>query len=383
MGPLRENHGAPQRPVEELVSSFVRQIVVLSALSLPVACAEAEPEPEEPIVPTYGVNAFAYEGIGFDEVLATGLTGSGVAVCVVDTGIDASHPAFAHLLDRDGLRWADFTEEASPEPIDTNGHGTHVAGIVAMNDELTGGAPLVDLLIARVFTDSGGASSTSIAAAVDWCRDEDADIISMSLGGLTLPAIATLLGQDASVSEAAVERALNDGVYVVAAAGNTEVTRDVATPANVLGVIAVGALNEDLASKAPFSQSGLNAGPIIGGREDPDRKPEVSAPGVTITSAMASGSTLANDVPGCLGELYCALDGTSQATPFVTAALALALEAVPELRHDESAGDPGANVARVKQALSLSAASLPSQDEPHDDGVGYGLVQASALIDGL
>ena len=111
---------------------------------------------DEPITPTYGPNSSAYEGMGFDDLLAEGLTGSGVSVCVVDTGIDAEHPAFAHVIDRDRLTWADFTAEATADPVDTNGHGTHVAGILAMNDALTGGAPNVDLLIARVFTPRRG-----------------------------------------------------------------------------------------------------------------------------------------------------------------------------------------------------------------------------------
>lgn len=350
---------------------------------LMLGCADGgDPVPDDPIVPTYGENAFAYEGIGFDTLLAQGRTGAGVAVCVVDTGIEATHPAFAHVGGR--LTWADFTVEASPDPIDTNGHGTHVAGIIAMNDTLTGGAPFVDLLIARVFTESGGTDNATIANAVDWCREEGADIISMSLGGLTLPAIQALLGQDATVSEDAVQRALDEGIYVVAAAGNTEANRDVATPANVPGVIAVGALNPDLATKAPFSQSGLNSGPLIDDRADPDRKPEVSAPGVTITSAMALGSQIARDVDACRAQLYCPLDGTSQATPFVAAALALVLEGAPDLKPSEtSAPDPADNIRRMKQALSETAVSLPQQDEPHDDGVGYGLVQAPALLDRL
>ncbi|MGF1467970.1 MAG: S8 family serine peptidase [Sandaracinaceae bacterium] len=82
--------------------------------------------------------------------------------------------------------------------------------------------------------------------------------------------------------------------------------------------------------------------------------------------------------------LYCALNGTSQATPFVAAALALVLEAAPEFQHDRSsAANPRDNIDRMKQALSESALMLPEQNEPHDDGVGYGLVQAPALLDSL
>ncbi|MEO0322046.1 MAG: S8 family serine peptidase [Myxococcota bacterium] len=353
----------------------------IALLALVAACGEGgdvPDDPDDPIVPRYGANAFAYEALGFDDLLATGLTGSGVSVCVVDTGIDAAHPAFAHVVERGRLEWADFTAEAAREPVDTNGHGTHVAGIIAMNERLTGGAPNVRLLVARVFTDEGGASNQDIAEAVDWCRQRGADVISMSLGGLTYPLIQELLAEDASASEAAVERAIDAGIYVVAAAGNTEVNRDVATPANVPGVLAVGALDADAETKARFSQSGLNEGPLVGVREDPDRKPETSAPGVSITSAMAPGSTLSRDVEGCRA-LYCALDGTSQATPFVSAALALVLEAVPELQHDR-ASEVSTSVRRMKEALAASASFLPGQDLPHDDGVGYGRMNAPALL---
>lgn len=339
---------------------------------------------DDPIVPTFGANAPAYEAMGFDTVFAAGTTGSGVTVCVIDTGIDATHPAFAHVVERNRLTWKDFTAEASSSPTDTNGHGTHVAGIIAMNDELTGGAPLVNLLIARVFTESGGSDDITIANAVEWCTDKASDVISMSLGGLTLPAINALLSQDAPASEDAVERALGKGIHVVAAAGNTEITRDVATPANVPGVIAVGALDQDLQTKASFSQSGLNDGPLIPSRQNPNRKPETSAPGVGITSAIPEGSTLSTDVAGCSGVPYCLLSGTSQATPFVSAALALALEAIPTLQHDQSAADaPADNIASMKQALSLSTSPLPGQNEPHDDGVGYGLLQVPSLIENL
>lgn len=346
--------------------------------------ASSTDAPAEPITPNYGANAFAYEGMGFDALLAQGLTGAGVDVCVVDTGIDASHPAFAKAVEAGRLRWADFSADASPNPVDTNGHGTHVAGIIAMHDTLTGGAPLVRLLVARVFSEDGGADNAVIAEAVDWCREEGADVISMSLGGLTLPAIASLLGQDATASEAAVGRAVDQGIVVVAAAGNTEATRDVATPANVAGVVAVGALNQDLVTKATFSQSGLNEGVFIETREDPNRKPETAAPGVQITSAMAPDSALSVEVADCNGEAYCALDGTSQATPFVTAVIALILEALPELRHDGSRSeDPRETLRHIKEALAASAQVLPGQTTPHDDGVGYGLAQGPALLDRL
>ncbi len=373
------------------LSTVLLALLLLGSLPLVVSCGDDDDDTtqdevaDDPITPTYGVNDFAYEGMGFDDVLALGLTGSGVDVCVIDSGIDDDHPAFAHIVQRGRLKWNDLTATApSSDPIDTNGHGTHVAGIIAMNDVLTGGAPNVTLLIARVFTADGSTDNATIARAVDWCRTERADVISMSLGGLTLPAIQALLQQDATVSEEAVDRALDAGIYVVAAAGNDEVTRDVATPANVEGVIAVGALDTDLDTKASFSQSGLNDGLVIPAREDPNRKPEVTAPGVSITAAMAPGSTIANSQPGCQLVEYCALNGTSQATPFVTAALALVLQAVPELQPERSsAASPRDNILLVKQALSETSDKLTGQDEPHDDGLGYGRVNVPALLEAL
>ncbi len=376
----------------------IRFLLMLGLAAALVACgsgddgADNENDDQEeqqgvepmPVIPTYGPNAFAYEGVGIAALVDTGLSGVGVDVCIVDSGLEAAHPAFAHLFARNAVRWRDFTSENTPNPIDTHGHGTHVAGIIAMNDELIGGAPNVNLLIARVFTAEGGTDSETIAQAVDWCRENDADVISMSLGGLTLPAIEELLNADASASEAAVQRALDAGIYVVAAAGNTEPSRDVATPSGVSGVIAVGALETDLESKALFSQSGINDGRrLIPARSDPDKKPEVSAPGVDITSAIAANSTLADDVAGCAEEIYCVLSGTSQATPFVSATLALVLEAKPELQHENLDVDPSEAIALMKNAIAASASALPNQNEPHDDGVGYGIIQADALLESL
>lgn len=336
-----------------------------------------------PVIPEYSPNSFAYEGTGIEALIESGLSGLGVDVCIIDTGLDTNHQAFKHLIARNAIKWADFTFENSPTPIDTNGHGTHVAGIIAMNDELTGGAPNVTLYIARTFTTDGGTDDRIIAQAVDWCRESMTDIISMSLGGLALPAIEALLEQDTTESEAAIQRALDIGIYVVAAAGNTEIARDVATPASMTGVIAVGALEQDLATKAVFSQSGINNGILFPSRNDPNKKPEVSAPGVGITSAIASDSVLANEIEACHDTEYCALNGTSQATPFVSAALALILEEKSYLQHEHFTGDPSEAIDLVISALIQSTSIIFGQSEPHDNGVGYGLINVDALNDAL
>jgi len=158
----------------------------------------------------------------------------------------------------------------------------------------------------------------------------------------------------------------------------------VATPAGVAGVIAVAALEPDLDSKASFSQSGLNDGTrLIPRRYDPDRKPEISAAGVDMVSAIAAKSAFASDIDGCFGVVYCELSGTSQATPFVTAVLALVLEARPEFQPENSIGNGRTAVDRMKNALAVSAKVLTGQRVPHDDGRGYGLLQADGLLNAL
>ena len=128
-------------------------------------------------------------------------------------------------------------------------HGTMMAGILVANENYRGAAPEVDLIIAAALNADGSTKSeTTVADAVEWCWNEmNADIISLSLGGEPDP--ENPLG---SLTADAVEDALANGVFVVAAAGNsggagTEVT-DVSVPANVGGVIAVGAvdINGDL-----------------------------------------------------------------------------------------------------------------------------------------
>ena len=192
-----------------------------------------------------------------------------------------------------------------------------MAGILVANGHYRGAAPNVDLIIAAALdTDGKTQSETTVADAIEWCWNEmDADIISLSLGGDPDP--ENPLG---SLTADAVSDALNQGVFVVAAAGNsggagTGVT-DVSVPANVGGVIAVGAvdINGDLWERTATGSETEGADGNV--RESPNQKPEVSAPGVDIIST--SDSTYS--IP------YSSSTGTSDSTVFVTGALALILE---------------------------------------------------------
>ena len=334
---------------------FVALMVLTVGL---VGCLDEESKPDR--------SDWAYEMTGLEALYDKGLTGDNVTVAVIDTGIDMGHDEFD---DVNLVGWKDFVDNED-KPYDKIGHGTHVAGIIVAHGDLRGGAYNVNLLVAQVFKDDGTGDSDDVARAVRWATDQGADIITMSLGGGRMP----ILGTDA---EDAVDEAIDKGVYVVAAAGNSQddddSEDDVKSPASVERVIAVGAI--DSSSKlAPFSEHGDNEGlPLypFDDREDPHKKVELVAPGVKVVSAWTGGK-------------YATASGTSQATPFVAATLALLLEAYPEYKRGHD-GDPddddSANIQRMKELLMDSAEKLESQTTPHDDGYGYGLIRADKAFE--
>ncbi|HEU4888374.1 MAG TPA: S8 family serine peptidase, partial [Thermoanaerobaculia bacterium] len=263
------------------------------------------------------VKAFASEDlarnarIGAERVWTEmNVRGDGIVVAVIDTGIDYMHPALgggigAGFKVRDG--W-DFVAE-DEDPMDEHGHGTHVAGIIAGNDdEVRGVAPHATLLAYRVLNEHGEGNTGDILAAIEWTVDPDrnddpadhADVANMSLGGY---------GDADSPLAKAVDQATLAGVVFALAAGNTPGERSIGSPAAARLGITVGASDsEDLL--AVFS----SRGPSSPGW---DLKPEVVAPGVLIRSAKSGGGTLV-------------ASGTSMAAPHVAGAAALLLQLHPD-----------------------------------------------------
>ncbi len=141
------------------------------------------------------------------------LDGTGVILCIVDSGIDIDHPGFEGI---EIAGWKDFVNEYS-EPYDDEGHGTAMAGIIISNNGLMGNARGVSLLVAKAISNEGTGTDQMISESVDWCVENSADIISLSLGG------AQGFGSGIFTTDAleqSVEQALDQGVYIVAAAGN-------------------------------------------------------------------------------------------------------------------------------------------------------------------
>ena len=323
-------------------------IVILSSVSLSGCFDESER------------SEWAYEKTQIKAMNDAGYKGKGVTIGIVDTGVNLDHP---DLRSMNVVAWIDYVND-NPEPYDDGGHGTHVAGIMAADGEMSGAAPDADYVVAKALSGDGDGDDGTVADAIDWCVDQGADVICLSLGG---PAILPRLGEESGL---AARDAINQGVVVVSAAGNDEEDpndgSDVQRPANVDQVIAVGAVDEDL-KIARFSESGDNDGitPLpFDDRQDPDKKPEVVAPGVEIRSTS-------------LGDTYAIMSGTSQATPFVASGIALVLEANPQYKRDGSSGGNSNAVETIKEAVMRGAYATQWQDTPHDDRYGYGLFRAA------
>ena len=161
-----------------------------------------------------------------------GTRGAGTSVAVLDTGVDADHPEI------DVARWAEFDSNGNrvdTTPNDGDGHGTHVSGTVTSGNASgmqIGVAPDADLYAAKVLADDGSGSFAQIIAGMEWAVDQNADLISMSLGAQGY--------YDSLVDP--VRNAESAGVTVVASSGNSGVGTS-GSPGNVYDAISVGASN--------------------------------------------------------------------------------------------------------------------------------------------
>tara|TARA_B110000305_G_scaffold40576_1_gene41998 strand:- start:12020 stop:13246 length:1227 start_codon:yes stop_codon:yes gene_type:complete len=302
---------------------------------------------------------WAQEQSQLDEFSDLGLTGSGVRVCMVDTGIDLSNTAFSEVE----VTFKDMIG-TSNAPVDYGfiSHGTLMAGILVSGSHQMGIAPNITLAMVAALgadeNDMNSGSEQTVANAIAWCQDTfQADIISLSLGGEQNIEMHT---EGTSVS--AVRRAVDSGIFVVAAAGNDGGDADdglVSVPGNVPRVITVGASTRDQAVWVNSSKgSQILSDATL--RQNPHMKPEVIAPGENIISTG-------------IGETWYSSSGTSDSTVFVTGALSLLLEAFPEYKPNSSSN--GDCIDQVK--LSLMNSSLKYEDTvEHDNHWGYGQLQA-------
>lgn len=302
---------------------------------------------------------WANEQSQFDDFSELGLTGSGVKVCMVDTGLDLSNPAFTGLQ----VTFKDMVGSSS-SPIDYGfiAHGTLMAGILVSGSHQLGIAPGISLAMVAALgadeNDMNSGSEQKVADAIQWCQDDfQADIISLSLGG---EQNIEMMNEGSSVS--AVRRAVDSGIFVVAAAGNDGGPEDdglVSVPGNVPRVITVGASTQE---QTVWENSSTGSQILSNGsmRQNPHMKPEVVAPGENIISTG-------------IGDSWYSSSGTSDSTVFVTGALSLILEAFPEYKPTSSSN--GECIDQVK--ISLMNTSLKYDESiTHSNQWGYGQLQA-------
>ncbi|MFI0780100.1 S8 family peptidase [Streptomyces sp. NPDC021212] len=265
------------------------------------------------------------------------LTGRGVKVAVLDTGVATGHPDLAGCIELT----ASFVPGSSVE--DGHGHGTHCIGTIAgpakpAHAPRYGVAGEARILVGKVLDDRGTGSDGQILAGMAWAVAHGARVISMSLGAPVAPGELYPL-----TYEKATHRALHQHRAVTVAAAGNESQRPgfiapVGRPANCPSILAVAALGKELGT-AFFSCGAING---EGGEVN------IAAPGVDVFSAARDGK-------------YQTMSGTSMACPHAAGVLALIAQAAPE------ASGPGLQSRLISGAYPLP---LPARD------VGAGLLQA-------
>jgi len=280
--------------------------------------------------------------ISADLVQNTGLLGTGVKVCIIDTGVDDSHPALSALLAEH-----DFVNNDN-DATDDQGHGTHVAGIVGSNDSTYKGvAPGVSFMASKVLNQFGSGSFAGVLAGINWCVANGADVLNLSLGGGSYisecdpvdPNNPQNLIQQVAV---AISDAYDQGIVIVAAAGNNNSPNKVLAPACASRAIAVAG-TDDNDNRYAFS----NRGQLL----------DVAAPGVAIKSTLAAVQ----------GGDFGTKTGTSMSTPHVAGAAALLMGYDSTL----TAGD-------VQNLLEQNAVDLGSPG--FDTNFGWGRIDVWASL---
>jgi len=168
-----------------------------------------------------------------------GIKGNGIKVAIIDTGVDFNHPdLYGWGPDGKVVGGYNFIQEGKP-PLDTNGHGTQVAGIIAADGHLVGVAPKAKILAYKVSENGEAVSSDLIIKAIDKAIEDGADIINISLG----------VNQTNEKIDNAVNKALEKEIFVVTAAGNDGPTpRTIGSPGRDFGSVTVGATYNNLTS---------------------------------------------------------------------------------------------------------------------------------------
>jgi serine protease AprX len=302
-----------------------------------------------------------------------GITGRGIGVAVIDTGIAGNVADFKGAGGTSRVVANVVTSQGARTAGDAFGHGTHVAGIIAGNafnrspydpfyGRYVGIAPEANLIAVKASDDNGNSTVLDVINGLQFVVDHKDEfnirVVNLSLSSDTPQSYKT------DPLDAAVEYAWQKGIVVVAAVGNRGAVADAVqyAPGNDPYVISVGGSDETITSgkseRASWSSTGRTQDGIL--------KPDVMAPGAHIVSTFAPGSVFQSLCPACvIGGSYFKAGGTSMAAPVVAGAVALLLQQRPYLTPDQ-----------IKQLLM-------STDSPIKGSLGAGEInvdKASAML---
>lgn len=329
--------------------------VELSSEALLELVPEAEPEAVWQDLTVYPCLNVAAPTVGAVYAHRHEITGAGVTVAVIDSGIDP-HPDLTEPESR-LTGWRDLVANR-PEPYDDDGHGTHVAGIIAGNGFSSGGkyvgiAPEANLVGVKVLGENGVGPISRVIAGLQWVveksKELDIRVVNLSLGAVTEKGYRT------DPLSRAVAESRRRGLVVCAAAGNEGPKEGtITTPGISPYAITVGSIDDKrtVTRIDDVIADHSSRGPTV----DELSKPDLVAPGAGITSLKPGGE-------------YVALSGTSMATPMVAGAVALILQKYPHFNPEQvkklllsTAEDrgydrmiQGAGYLDIKRALDLPA----------------------------
>ena len=312
----------------------------------------------------------------------TDYTGSGETVCVIDTGVDYNHPDLGDPSCEIGQTingtidptWTDCGQviggydfvNDDDDPIDDNGHGTHVAGIIAsQNSTYKGVAPGANIVALKTLNSTGSGLFSDTAAAIDWCifyKDTyDISVISMSLGdGGEYDESEIASECDPYLTATMISTAFDQDIFVSVASGNEAHENGISYPACASKAISVGGVYDanvgeiTWGSSPPTCKDTTTAADQIVCHTNRDEILDFLAPGAFITSPIPSGF-------GTYG-------GTSMATPHVAGVAALLLEASPSL-----------TPTQLKDILKSTGISISDSET----GLSFPRIDAKAALDSL